>query len=362
MPSLNLARQAPPAGAPAPNFGQIPLPPGMTLGEFESLQYHAISISICVAVAFGVVCWDYLVLFRDEIRMYTSSNKQLWKQPATWAFILLRYSAFVATFPALFFTSIQSQHCQAAVIVSQVGAVLVVGSSGIIFCNRVVAIYSNSKVIVGALVLLWGGMMGCWIAVATQYSAVTGPATPFLSNCQMNPIVSWAPISYASSVGFDVIILALTIARLKMGNTGQSAISKQIYNDNLMYFLATAATNITVLSIQALGTSFELIKPTAVPFSTIVTVTMAQRVYLNLKLYHQRNQRAVAGLPASAPSQQTISTGSTAPKHYNAAFVGGPMAGQNRPWDTGYHSRAPSSDVKAPLPSSVFVQREVHAQ
>jgi hypothetical protein len=68
MPSLHFVRQAPPAGAPPggappggpppPNFGQIPLPPGMTLDQFENLQYHLISIALCVAVAFALVCWD----------------------------------------------------------------------------------------------------------------------------------------------------------------------------------------------------------------------------------------------------------------------------------------------------------------
>lgn len=87
----------------------------------------------------------------------------LWTTPATWAFIVLRYSAFLATLPALFFTSIQSQHCQAAVILSQVGAVLVVACSGIIFCNRVLAIWSNSKLVMSFLALIWTAMMACWV-------------------------------------------------------------------------------------------------------------------------------------------------------------------------------------------------------
>jgi hypothetical protein len=49
-----------------------------------------------------------------------------------------------------------------------------------------------------------------------------------------------------------------------------------------------------VLCIQALGPSYTMIKPTAVPFSTVITVAMAQRVYLNLKLLHQRKQQGVA--------------------------------------------------------------------
>ncbi|EIN08724.1 hypothetical protein PUNSTDRAFT_143460 [Punctularia strigosozonata HHB-11173 SS5] len=362
------AAQAP--NASAPNVAQIILPPGLTLAQYENMQYYAVAIAICVACAFALVGWDYVVLLRDELKLYQTSSKHLWKQPATWAFIVLRYSAFVSTLSALFFTSIQSDHCQTAVIASQTGVVLVVASAGIIFCSRVAAIYANSKPIIALLVFLWGCMVACWVAVASQYSAVTGPATPFGSNCQMADIVSWAPISYASHVAFDVIILVLTVAKLTTNAGGgfgahkQSAISRQIYRDNLFYFLATTATNITVLSIQALDDSYALIKPTAVPFSTVITVTMAQRVYLNLKLYHTRAQRVEAGLPPSLPSHsQTASTGSAVgypPRPPHGPFVVSHMAENGRP-GVPYHARVQSADsIKKgyPMTPAIFVQRE----
>lgn len=139
----------------------------------------------------------------------------------------------------------------------------------------------------------------------------------------MQPIVSWAPIGYASSVGFDVVILILTLAKVNADRMQQSSVGRQIYRDSVLYFLATAITNITVLSIQGLGPEHDMIKPTAVPFSTVVTVStlalffelgceltcfqvaMAQRVFLNLKLFNQRRQREAAGLPMSAPSQSS---------------------------------------------------------
>lgn len=119
----------------------------------------------------------------------------------------------------------------------------------------------------------------------------------------MLPIVSWAPISYASSVAFDTVVLVFTLAKLH-GNlaTTKSQVGKQIYRDNLIYFALTAVTNITVLSIQALGPKHDMIKPTAVPFSTLMTVTMGSRVFLNLKLFDQRQQRVADGIPLSISS------------------------------------------------------------
>lgn len=113
----------------------------------------------------------------------------------------------------------------------------------------------------------------------------------------MQPIVSWAPISYSSSVAFDTVILILTIAKLNASRATRSNVGSIIYRDSLLYFLLTAVTNITVLIIQALGPGSDLIKPTAVPYSTLITVTMGSRVFLNLKLFNQRQDRINQSLP-----------------------------------------------------------------
>ncbi|THH29966.1 hypothetical protein EUX98_g4228 [Antrodiella citrinella] len=309
-------------GAPQPSFASIPLPPGLTLDQYLTLQGQVVTIAIVVAVGFGIIVWDYLTLLPDEIALYSASNRRLWKTPGTWFFVILRYAGLIATLPSLFFTSVQSQHCQAAVIISQVGAVLAVAASGAIFCYRVFVIWSGNNVVRGIVSLMYCIMLGCWvggfysilllsirshvarfqIAVATQYKAIEGPATPFGSNCQPQPIVSWAPISYASSVAFDTVILIFTLAKIHTSlMMVKSDVGRQIYRDNVMYFLLTAVTNIVVLSIQSLGESHSMIKPTAVPFSTIMTVTMGSRVYLNLKLLDKRREREVEGIPLTSP-------------------------------------------------------------
>ncbi|THH01469.1 hypothetical protein EW026_g1239 [Hermanssonia centrifuga] len=281
---------------PVPSMAEIPLPPGMSLPEYLTLQGQLVTIAICVAVAMGIVGWDYMVLLPEEITLYKSRDLKLWRSPTTWLFIILRYSAFLAVIPSLFFTSVQNEHCQAAVVLSTLGGVLVVASSGLIFCYRVCAIWSEDRIVYGIVSFFYIAMLGCWIAVAVHYKAVTGPATPFGSNCQMDPIISWAPISYASSVAFDTVILVLTLAK-----------------DNLRYFMLATATNIAVLSIQALGAEHDMIKPAAVPFSTVMTVAMGSRVYLNLKLYdydhnHERGSRST-DIPLSVTSGYSESTG-----------------------------------------------------
>ncbi|OSD07964.1 hypothetical protein PYCCODRAFT_1430150 [Trametes coccinea BRFM310] len=296
-----------PTSAPPPNVATIPLPPGMTLDQYLSLEGQAVTIAITTAVAFGVIVWDYFVLLPDELALYTNKDAKLLRAPTTAFFILLRYSGILATLPSLFFTSVQSQHCQVAVILSQIGAVLAVFSSGALFSFRVYAMWYGSKAITALVALVYATMIACWIAVATQYNATTGPPTPFGSNCVMHPIARWAPISYGSSVLFDTTILLLTLGKLPRKLTHKSTVGRQIFRDTLMYFAITTVTNIVVLSIQSLGDAHATLKPTAVPFSTVMTVTMGSRVYLNLKLLHQRNmKRGVGGekIPLSISSTE----------------------------------------------------------
>lgn len=272
------------------------MPLGMTTDQFMRLQGQLVTIAITVAVACAVVVWDYFTQLPDEIALYMTQNKSIWRKPATWFFLILRYSGILASVPSLFFTSVQSRHCQVAVVAGQVGVILAVASSGMIFCYRVFAIWNGVRIVTGLVSVMYLIMLGCWIAVATQYKAITGPPTPFGSNCQLIPVVPWAPISYASSVAFDSVVLVLTLAKLH-GNLAltKSRIGKQIYRDNVIYFTLTAVTNVTVLSIEALGPKYDMIKPTAMPFSTVMTVTMGTRVFLNLKLFDQRRQPAISG-------------------------------------------------------------------
>ena len=156
----------------------------------------------------------------------------------------------------------------------------------------------------------------------------------------MRAIVSWAPISYASSVFFDTTILVLTLLKLRPALMAKSYVSRQIFRDTLLYFALTTVTNIVVLSIQSLGATHALLKPTAVPFSTVMTVTMGSRVYLNLKLLEQRRQAELDGLPVTVPLASTGST-SSSDRSRVAPFAAPPSnrpsgqftAGISPPWE-----------------------------
>ena len=66
--------ESPAASSPTPDVTEIPLPPGMTLDQFMTLQgqegewlrfiaynnltWNAVTIAISLAVAFGIMLWD----------------------------------------------------------------------------------------------------------------------------------------------------------------------------------------------------------------------------------------------------------------------------------------------------------------
>jgi hypothetical protein len=283
---------SPPGGAsggPAPAVAMIPLPPGMTQEQFFDVQAALLKICIVAAVSFAVILWDHMVLFPDELKLYQTPSA--FKSPSSWAFVALRYGGLLATFVSLFFTSISSDNCQAAASISQVGAIFVTGSAGVIFGARVIAMWSNALLIRGIVGVAFTFMVACWIAVATQYRAVTGPDQPIFSNCIMGDIPKWGTISFASTVVFDLVILVLTLLKLRAQTYQQSKLGFVVYRDSLVYFLCTAVTNIVVLSFQALDESQATLKPMVLPLSTIISVTLGSRVFLNLRLFMQRQSQ-----------------------------------------------------------------------
>ncbi|EIN08750.1 hypothetical protein PUNSTDRAFT_52234 [Punctularia strigosozonata HHB-11173 SS5] len=344
--------------APAGVVVAIPLPPGMTLSQLEELHRQLYSIAITALVAFALICWDYLLLVRQEWRLYRTGGRKLWTAPVTYAFIVLRYSPFVATVPSLFYTLLQTKHCQTAVTVSEAGVVAVSLSSGFIFAYRVIAIWAGNKIVTGIVSVLYLMMATCWIAVAAQYRVSTGPPTSLFSNCQFEDLVSWAPISFFSSVVFDLVVFLLTLAKLKNQDLKDSPYGRRVYLDSLLYVAATVGVNLMVAIVEALPARYNPLKSNVVPFSTVITVrlsfssrrsvagadacvcgsqvAMSQRVYLHLKLFHARQPRVLDKLRGA--SQFTGSTGMTGSSFaefstYLPPYTNPSWVAQNDDWD-----------------------------
>lgn len=124
--------------------------------------------------------------------------------------------------------------------------------------------------------------------MVSQYRAINGPPALVTSNCEILPIVSWAPLSYAASFAFNTFILLLTIWKIPDHRHTKSPVAYLIFRDSLLYFLFTTVVGLVVLSIQSLSSDNADIKPTAIPIAAVTTATMGSRLFLNLKLLNQR--------------------------------------------------------------------------
>jgi len=146
-----------------PSIVIVSLPPGLSLEQFRHLEYTIVTTAITNAVVFGILAWDYLLLLPDELQLYGLSTWQTWGGPAVYSFLVLRYSGILSAFAALFYTAIQSDHCQTAVAISQLGAVLVVTSSGIIFGYRVSAMWEGHKAVNLLVGFMYLFMITAWV-------------------------------------------------------------------------------------------------------------------------------------------------------------------------------------------------------
>jgi hypothetical protein len=124
-------------------------------------------------------------------------------------------------------------------------------------------------------------LIPCQIATSSLYSAVNSSHAFVGSNCKMLPI-SFGPLSYSSSVAFDLIIVLFATLKLAINPSEHTHIRGLTYLCCIFYFATTLLTNVAVLAIQAIGPAHDPIKPTATPFSTLMMITMGSRVFLNL--------------------------------------------------------------------------------
>ena len=72
----------------------------------------------------------------------------------------------MATLPSLWFTSLQTDHCLEAGILSQLGVILAVIASGGLFTYRVVALYRDNILVKGFVGLMYAFTVASYASVS----------------------------------------------------------------------------------------------------------------------------------------------------------------------------------------------------
>ncbi|KAJ7916823.1 hypothetical protein B0H13DRAFT_2269721 [Mycena leptocephala] len=258
-----------------------------TSDTFAAANGH-LAFAVSASVASAIMLWEYATLLPEELRLY---RKPVWGTIPPYGcteaharFLALRYGGILATLPVLFLSATQTNSCQAAASLSQVGVVVVVTSSALIFTCRTRLLWSNNRVLGVAL----GGMLiimtGAWIALATQYRTIVGPDPLFGSSCRILPTVPWLPLGNAVFTAFLITTLILTLLKLQHHDARDSLVAYLIYRSNVLYLIGTALTAATALVIQALSPPASALAVSVGTLATAFTVAFGTRAFRNLML------------------------------------------------------------------------------
>ncbi|KAJ7819690.1 hypothetical protein B0H14DRAFT_3736988 [Mycena olivaceomarginata] len=252
------------------------------------------SFAATTSVAFAIIVWEYVTVLPEELRLY---RRSVWTTIPPYSFLALRYGGILATLPVLFLSTAENIHCQAAASLTQVGLVLVVTSSGIIFAFRTSLLWSDNWNIRGALSGLVVVVTVCWIAVATQYQAAVVPTPLFGSICRVLATAPWLPLGNAVFTAFLIIALILTLLKIQSHRPRDSPVGHLIYRANLLYLFGTILTAATAFVIQTISPPSSALVLCTGPLTTVFLVAFGTRAFRNMTLATALDTDRTPGLP-----------------------------------------------------------------
>ncbi|KAJ7681290.1 hypothetical protein B0H17DRAFT_1205958 [Mycena rosella] len=284
------------------------LPRGSIPGFYQAMPNpladanSQLSLSITSSIAFALVVWEYAVLFPEEIELY---RKPVWGTVPPYAFLALRYGAILATLPTLLITVVPTSNCQAAASISQVGNIVVLTCSAIIFTFRTSLLWPKSRLISLVLGALLVATTTCCIVVATQYQAIFVPGPSFASNCSVLPTPPWYPLGPAVSAAFFITALVLTLLKMQYHHPRDSRVAARVYRANLAYLIGTTLTAVTVLVVQSLAPPSSPLALGSASLATVLIFAFAARAFRNLTLATvldaDRTQAHLLPYPSTSP-------------------------------------------------------------
>jgi len=245
----------------------------------QSVEPQGLIVSIVVAnaVAFGALLWDHISLLPHEYSIYTGKRGRASPSSTSSLFSLLRYAGLIALIPSLLFASVKTAHCQAMVLSNQVGAVLTVAVSGLIFIAAAAQRWERNMIVYGGVGLAYVAMVACSCVAAAQFRLAIPPDGSATSTCQLLPLPALATLGYGASLLFDLVILLLLI---KPTNPIHSVLIKSDHTPIIGVGIASMA-NLVSLIPHAMNHNVEHIKLSIQPFVTLILVLTGIRVFLN---------------------------------------------------------------------------------
>lgn len=239
---------------------------------------HQMTIAAYVAVgSVGVFIWDvlsnvgseYRLLFRHKITVPTG------------AYILSRASVLVFVVLGVLFETAPLPNCQ---VIQKTVCILyhiAFSSTSFLFFLRVRAIFNRNRYVVAFFFLLWLGVLGGSLTVATVGHAVHLGPTQYCSSTEFKSYISAAPITFAVNDTFVFLAISWRLLKNDWGTADckrgfRSTISgeylptfsKALLQDGQVYYFVSVTGNTFVAVINLV---------TAVPSPVPTDVHCVQR-------------------------------------------------------------------------------------
>ncbi|KAH6888977.1 hypothetical protein BKA70DRAFT_883070 [Coprinopsis sp. MPI-PUGE-AT-0042] len=266
----------------------------------QMITANIAALAIGGFVSFALIVWDFITFLPDEIRLLKDFRKVSWRSPDPFCFLVVRYTALSYALTALFSLALKTSSCQSVISLAQLFSIFVLSSAAILAAKRTTSLWvrDNYRIVMGLTGVLAAFMAISWIAVATQHRAFQVPeyvdyypdAQPNLpeygTNCGLEPLPSWHPLSYIASTLFFGTTLALALLRWsrqrteRVLNLGLTPLNRACIWYLLVSFIASLAL-LVVYGSAGSQWSNDVSRRIAQPFWVLLVAGMAQRLYLN---------------------------------------------------------------------------------
>ncbi|KAK0192707.1 hypothetical protein F5146DRAFT_1191529 [Armillaria mellea] len=235
-------------------------------------------------VLLGVYVWEFFVSLSFDWDFMSGRKKFRW--PMIFYFLNRYLLLFALVGIAIALNITKEVNCQALYTFNQLAGNAAVGLASINLSLRTIAVYAQSKILIGALIIV---ILGHW-SLILQGVLIKAEWIPDTETCVItsaNNTVLAATFIY--SMVFDFVILTLNTYKLvgRRGPSGGSQLTRLLFHDGLVYFIIAFLSNLIATVFMCLNLNAIMSVIFNVPAAIGSTIVACRAVRRLNKFYHR---------------------------------------------------------------------------
>ncbi|KAF5381349.1 hypothetical protein D9615_008347 [Tricholomella constricta] len=251
--------------------------------------YQSTIAAYVMVGSLGALIWDILINVDSDYKLLFKHKIGV----PTITYFLSRASVLVYIIVNVIFQTAALPNCQ---VIKKTVCVLyhvAFSSTAFLFFLRVRAIFDKNKFVVAFFFVLWLGVLGGSLTVATVGNAVHLGPTKYCRATKLKPYASAAPITFAAHDTFVFLAISWRLLQNSMSDPHRSnlslrsmvlghslpAFSRALLQDGQVYYLVSVTSNLVVAVITWARTVPLAYRLMFTIFNVAITNMMACRVY-----------------------------------------------------------------------------------